>query len=83
MKSNLDCSSNPNLRERILHYVCRLNEVKDTVKPVYNDHPWDPNTVAVVDRWSLFRGYLCNKSPNRDIKIVVVVDRLSLFGDGR
>ena len=27
-----------------------------TVKPVYNDHPQDPNFVAVVDRWSLFRG---------------------------
>ena len=27
-----------------------------TVKPVYNDHPWDPKIVAVVDRWSLFRG---------------------------
>jgi hypothetical protein len=27
-----------------------------TVKLVYNDHPWDPKFVAVVDRWSLFRG---------------------------
>ena len=27
-----------------------------TVKPVYNDHRWDPKLVAVVDRWSLFRG---------------------------
>jgi len=26
------------------------------VKPVYNDHPWAPKIVAVVDRWSLFRG---------------------------
>ena len=32
-----------------------------TVKPVYNDHPWDPKIVAVVDRWSLFRGHLSNK----------------------
>ncbi len=32
------------------------------VKPVYNDHPWDPKTVAVVDRWLLFRGNLCDKS---------------------
>jgi hypothetical protein len=22
-----------------------------TVKPVYNDHPWDPKKVAVVPRW--------------------------------
>jgi hypothetical protein len=26
------------------------------VKPVYNDHPWDPKVVTVVDRWSLFSG---------------------------
>ncbi len=25
------------------------------VKPMYNDHPWDPKIVAVVDRWLLFR----------------------------
>ena len=29
-------------------------EVKNTVKPVYNDHPWDPKIVVVVDRWSFF-----------------------------
>ncbi len=23
---------------------------------MYHDHPWDPKIVAVVDRWSLFRG---------------------------
>jgi hypothetical protein len=49
-----------------------------TVKPVYNDHPWDPNIVAVVDRWSLYRGHLCNKSPNWDLKMLVVIDRWSL-----
>ncbi len=27
-----------------------------TVKLVYNDHPWDPKFVAIVDRWSFFRG---------------------------
>ncbi len=27
-----------------------------TVKPVFNDLPWDPKCVAVVDRCSLFRG---------------------------
>jgi hypothetical protein len=43
-----------------------------TVKPVYNDHPRDPKIVAVVDRWSLFRGQLLNKSPNWNLKIVVV-----------
>ncbi len=32
------------------------NEFACTVKLVYNDHPRDPKFVAVVDRWSLFRG---------------------------
>ena len=27
-----------------------------TVKPVYNDHTWNPKIVTVVDKWSLFRG---------------------------
>ena len=36
-----------------------------TVKPMYNDHSWDPKKVAVVGRWSLFRGhYLCYENLN-------------------
>jgi hypothetical protein len=31
-----------------------------TVKPVYNDHPRDTKLVAVVDKWSLFRGITTN-----------------------
>ncbi len=31
-------------------------EIEYTVKLVYNDHPRDPKFVAVVVRWSLFRG---------------------------
>ena len=27
-----------------------------TFKPVYNDHPWDRQFVAVVGRWWLLRG---------------------------
>ncbi len=30
--------------------------IESTVKPVYNDHPWDREKVVVVQRWSLFRG---------------------------
>jgi hypothetical protein len=47
----------------------------NTVKTVYNDHPWDPKIVAIVDRWSLFRGSLYNKTSTWDLKIVVVADR--------
>jgi len=53
-----------------------------TVKPVYNDHHWDPKIVAVVERWSLFKGHLCSKSLKWDLKIVVIIDRWSLFGGG-
>ncbi len=41
---------------------------------MYNDHPWDPKKVAAVDRWSLFRGHLRNKSSKWDLKKVVVID---------
>ena len=53
------------------------------VKPVYNDHPWDPKIVAVVGRWSLFRGHICYKIQNWDLKMVVVEGRWLLFGGGR
>jgi len=36
--------------------IIAINCFAITVKPVYNDHPRDPKLVAVVDRWSLFRG---------------------------
>jgi hypothetical protein len=39
-----------------------FNSYSYTVKPVYNHHPWNPKTVALGDRWSLFRGYLLCKS---------------------
>ena len=28
-----------------------------TVKPVYNNHPWDSKIVAIVHKWSPFRGF--------------------------
>ncbi len=55
----------------------------NTVKHAYKDYPWDPKTVAVVDRWSMFGGYLSNKSSKWDLEMVVVIDRWSLFVDGR
>jgi hypothetical protein len=47
---------------------------RNAVKRVYNDHPRDPKIVVVADRWSLFRGHLCNKSSIRDHKMVVVTE---------
>jgi len=43
----------PSNQEKV---TSRLKWFKCTVKPVYNGHPWDPKIMAVVDRWSLFRG---------------------------
>ena len=48
------------------------------VKPVYNDHPWDPKVVAVVDRWLLFRGHLSDKKLKRDPTMMVFVGKWSL-----
>ncbi len=36
----------------------RLFKYSNKVKSVYNDHPRDPKFVAVVERWSLYRGSL-------------------------
>jgi hypothetical protein len=29
----------------------------DTVKPVYNGRPWDPQKVAIVQSWPVFTGF--------------------------
>jgi hypothetical protein len=34
----------------------KIMKFESTVKPVYNDHSWDPQKVVVVQRWSLFGG---------------------------
>ncbi len=54
-----------------------------TVKLVCNDQPWDLKIVAVVERWSLFKGHLCSKIIIWDLKMVAIVDKWSLFGGGR
>ncbi len=53
-------------------------KVSGTVKPVYNGHPRDRKFVAVVYRWSLFRGNVLNWN----FKLVVTVLRWSLFRGG-
>jgi hypothetical protein len=54
-----------------------------TVKLGTIDRNWDSKIVAFVNKWSLFRGQLCNKSCHWDLKMVVVIHRWSLFGGGR
>ena len=54
-----------------------------TVKPVYNDNPQNPKFVAVVERWSLFRGSFMLYEVKMAPKMVVVVGRWSLFGADR
>ncbi len=66
-----------------LNYQLIIYGFPYTVKPVYNDHPWDSKIVAVADRWSLFKDHFSNKYSNLDFKMVVVVDRWSLFRGGR
>jgi hypothetical protein len=63
--------------------VIVILKFKCTVKPECNDHRRDPKIAAVVDKFSLFRGHLCNKSSKWDHKMVVVIDRWSLCGGGR
>jgi hypothetical protein len=45
---------------------------------VYNDHPWDPKIMAVVDRWLLFRGEIGSRSLKLDLKMVVVSSSLNV-----
>jgi hypothetical protein len=42
---------------------------KLAVKPVYNNHPWDPKKVAVVHRWLFCRGF--------SIKIGINISKLA------
>jgi len=63
-------------------YFTPINYNMDIVKPVYNTQTWDPEIVATVDRWSLFRGLIRNIISYWDLKMVVVVGMCSLFVGG-
>ncbi len=52
-----------------------------TVKLEYNDHPRGPKILAVVDRWLLFKGDLCNKSLKWDLKTVGVSSGLTVLDE--
>lgn len=79
---------NTNIRKKISCYTEKeayftpLNYNMDIVKPVYNTQTWDPEIVATVDRWSLFRGLIRNIISYWDLKMVVVVGMCSLFVGG-
>ena len=45
-----------------------LADIKYTVQPPYNSHPWDSKKVAVVGRWPLWRGQIYSKTALWDIK---------------
>ena len=58
----------------------------NTVKPVYNGHPWDPKILAVVDtRWPLVRGFSIKIAIEFDLARLrlAVVGRWPLFRGGR
>ncbi len=56
-----------------------------TVKPVCNGHPWDPEIVAIVHRWPLFRGFQIKIAINFDLAglKLAIVGRWPLFKGGR
>jgi hypothetical protein len=57
----------------------------DTVKPVFNGCPWDPQKVAIVKSWPVFRGFSIKigiKSSLAGLRLAVV-DSWPLFTGGR
>jgi hypothetical protein len=66
---------------RYIKYFIFVN----TVKPVYNGHPWDPKILAVVDRWPLQRGSSIKIAIEFDLAglRLPVVGRWPLFRGGR
>ncbi len=47
---NIAIQKNICLHKSMIQLIAKLS------LPVYNDHPWGPKIVSVVDKWSLFRG---------------------------
>jgi hypothetical protein len=74
------CFFTQNLNENIFseHFV-------NTVKPVYNYHPWDSKKVVIIQKWSLFRGWSFKIIINIGKMgiVLVVVDSWLLFKGGR
>jgi hypothetical protein len=49
------------VRVRGVHSKNTVAVSNNTFKPVYNDHPWNPEIMAVVGRCSLFRRHFSNR----------------------
>ncbi len=62
------------LKMLVVH--CNSHSNQSTVKPVYNDHPWDQKKVVVVPRWSLFRGSICKNK-------IFLIKKTPIKTDGR
>ena len=60
-----------------LYFGVRLYINIHTVKPVYNDHPWNQMIVVSVDRWSLYGGALVQLKWTMNQPTVVSIDRWS------
>ncbi len=62
-------------------FAISIQVKKCRVKPVNNNHHWDPNIVAVVDRWSLFKGRLSCKNPTKSMSLCYLyVQSRPLYG---
>ena len=65
--------------EKKFFKMCQNGRCRQVFQPFWTTFKWP---VAVVDRWSLFRGSFSTKIAMAGFR-VVVVDRWSLFGGGR
>jgi hypothetical protein len=65
--------------------ILQIIKKVDTVKPVYNGHPWDPKKVAVIQSWPVVTGFSIKigiKSSLAGLRLAVV-DRWPLLRGGR
>ena len=63
--------------------VITSSGIQCTVKPVYNEHPWNSKLWPLLTSDRCSKVSICYKHRKLDPKIVVPVDRWSLFGGGR
>jgi hypothetical protein len=61
------------------------NRKRSTVKLFFNNHSWYPKKAAIVQRWSLFRGFSVKIDINIDLAgfMLAIFEGWSLFRVGR